>query len=198
MTVYSLPSAYQQVEYIGTDWWQYIDTWITSNNNNSFEMSIWGCSWSNWYILSQGNNSLRTQWTNYIRWFTRNCNIAWWFTSWEENKVEFWYNYLRINWVDGSKVNDSDSAAWNIRLFCRNTDTITWAIVKVWYCKIWDSSSNLVWLFVACYRKSDGVIWMYNTVNSTFYPNNWSGNFTKWDDVKKGTIINMVYISKLQ
>ncbi|MBR5312208.1 MAG: hypothetical protein IKU40_04925 [Clostridia bacterium] len=37
--------------------------------------------------------------------------------------------------------------------------------------------------FVPCYRKSDGVIGLYDTVGSTFYTNKGTGSFTKGADV---------------
>ena len=37
--------------------------------------------------------------------------------------------------------------------------------------------------FLACYRKSDGVIGMYDTVNNEFYTNAGTGTFTKGNDV---------------
>ena len=46
----------------------------------------------------------------------------------------------------------------------------------------------LVRNFVPCYRKSDGVIGMYDTVNSVFYTNAGSGSFTKGNDCQNVVI----------
>jgi hypothetical protein len=51
-----------------------------------------------------------------------------------------------------------------------------------YYVKIWQWNAQVRDL-VPCYRKSDSVIWMYDTVNDVFYTNDWSWTFTKWPDV---------------
>lgn len=53
---------------------------------------------------------------------------------------------------------------------------------RIFECKITDSNS-LIRDFVPCYRKSDGVIGMYDIVTQEFYTNAGSGTFLKGDDV---------------
>lgn len=191
MTDYSLPIQYQEVEYIQATWTQYIDTWVVSNHWNSFEMSVyWDTPWWDGHILSQGNNSIREASSRVVRWFSRNYNYTWILTSDIYNKLEFWLNYLKINWVDASPTADSDNAVWNVRLFCSNLNTTQCATLKMAYCKIWDSNNELVRRFVPCYRISDGVIWLYDTVNNTFYTNDGTGTFWKWGNVIARDTIN--------
>lgn len=53
---------------------------------------------------------------------------------------------------------------------------------NVYSFKIYDSG-NLSVNYIPCYRKSDGVIGFYDTVNNVFKVNNGGGTFTKGPDV---------------
>jgi len=59
-------------------------------------------------------------------------------------------------------------------------------------CKIWYNSftinGNKVLEFIPCYRKSDGEIGMYDTISQTFYTNQGTGEFLKGDDVFSDTV----------
>ena len=69
--------------------------------------------------------------------------------------------------------------------------------VKVWYVRIYIAPANgateLAYEFVPCYRKSDGVIGMYETVNDEFiYTNQGAGTITKGLDIV-GVSPNLMY-----
>lgn len=53
---------------------------------------------------------------------------------------------------------------------------------KLYYAKV-RVDDELVRYMIPCYRKSDGVIGMYDLINDKFYTNTGSGTFTKGDDV---------------
>ncbi len=55
---------------------------------------------------------------------------------------------------------------------------------KIYFTKIYDND-KLVRNFVPCYRKSDGVIGLYDKVENKFYTNGGTGNFIKGADVNK-------------
>ena len=55
---------------------------------------------------------------------------------------------------------------------------------KIYFTKIYDND-KLVRNFVPCYRKSDGVIGLYDKVENKFYTNGGTGNFVKGADVNK-------------
>ena len=49
--------------------------------------------------------------------------------------------------------------------------------------RYWDKDNNLIRDMITCYRKSDGVIGMYDFCSKTFFTNAGSGSFTKGADV---------------
>ena len=57
------------------------------------------------------------------------------------------------------------------------------SISKIYYFKIYDNNNNLICDLVPCYRKSDGVIGMYDLVSDVFRTNLGTGTFTKGPDV---------------
>ena len=56
------------------------------------------------------------------------------------------------------------------------------APMTLYYWKIWDDN-NLLRDFVPCYRKSDGVIGLYDRVEGKFYTNKGTGTFLKGNDI---------------
>jgi hypothetical protein len=55
---------------------------------------------------------------------------------------------------------------------------------QIKYCKIWDNQ-NLIRNFIPCYRKSDGVIGLYDLVEGKFYTNSGIGDFLKGESLKR-------------
>lgn len=53
---------------------------------------------------------------------------------------------------------------------------------RIYYLKIYDNNI-LIRNFVPCYRKSDGVIGLYDKVNNKFYRNKGTGTFTKGNNI---------------
>ena len=49
--------------------------------------------------------------------------------------------------------------------------------------KFWSDPNTLSYDFVPCYRKSDSVAGVYDTINKVFYTNNGSGTFAVGADV---------------
>ena len=54
---------------------------------------------------------------------------------------------------------------------------------RIYACKIYDENGVKIREFIPCYRKSDSVIGMYDTINQTFYTNAGTGAFTKGSDI---------------
>lgn len=54
---------------------------------------------------------------------------------------------------------------------------------QVYYLKYWDKDNNLICDLVPCYRKSDGVIGMYDVARKIFLTNVGTGSFTKGANV---------------
>lgn len=73
----------------------------------------------------------------------------------------------------------------------RYLDTASYSL---YWCKIW-YLGNLVRDFVPCYRKEDGEVGLYDTVNDEFYKNEGTGQFIKGSEVGGGLpYIRLEYI----
>lgn len=73
----------------------------------------------------------------------------------------------------------------NLLLFAQNYNgSARWGGARqIHYFKYYDKTDTLICDLVPCYRKSDGVIGMYDIVRNTFLTNAGSGAFTKGADV---------------
>ncbi len=200
----TLPSEYQEVEYIESSWTQYIDTWLAIKDwfkiicNTEFVswgtlMALWWYLWQSWWIY------YRLYW-----WVSNTGKWLYWFlgnfsndlgnsslnTKYKlELQIKSWNNYF--------KVNDTTIASWtetfstsltgNIWVLAGYADDVSWKwnkwSAKMYDYKIRDNGWTLVRDFIPCYRKSDDVIWLYDLVNDTFYTNAWTWTFTKWPDI---------------
>ena len=200
-----LPSAYQEVEWIGRNGNNYIDTWWVPKYATAFEVKVWykiSTTWTRYWIISNYN-------ADNLNWeFSYEINAS--------NKVRFFWQYnpwqelISSNTLNTSDFNDivlKNNTGWSLSITL-NWPVTSWTIANIWYqnisaylfidralrwstftansfisyCKIYESWT-LIRDFVPCYRKSDSVIWMYDLVNNQFYTNSWSGTFTKWPDV---------------
>lgn len=197
-----LPSTYQEVEYIQSSWSQKIDTWITPNDATYWfecKFNITNTSWDWWIMMAC------TQSVNHWRfglWGYSTSNFQTWIywtadnittitpATWVDYTAIVNYNWdgkTSINWTVRSTLSPQSSmtysTAWTI--FCYSYGTNSYArygSFKLYYMKIWHWTT-LERELIPCYRKSDNVIWMYDTVNNQFYTNSWSWTFTKWQDI---------------
>ena len=187
-----LPSIYQEVEYIESSGTQYINTGYTPTTNTWFsvEYSIVSYPWT----------------YNTVFWcrkeYNQNCYYIWytsskWYYGFGNNHIDpspinlrNTTNTITYNWTtisDGtnsSNVSVSTSPQWNLYIFAGNWN---WSASEFSAIKLYSFELTENWTtvrkFIPCYRKSDGVIWMYDLVNWVFYTNAGSGTFTKWSDV---------------
>ena len=196
-----LPSAYQEVEWIQSSWTQYIDTWVTAPTNylqtymkiNPQTVSGWSedyrAGWAyNW-------NRANVHYFGYGRYKLYAGFWGWDYNTWIGLVANTLYE-ITMTANNGSwSVNMNGSTAswtysWTVSinrpffLFRNNENWSAWA---GWTFKIYSfQMTTFNWLvrdFVPCYRKSDSVIWMFDTVNKVFYTNSWTWTFTKWSDV---------------
>lgn len=182
-----LPREYQEVEYIQSTWIQRIDTWVSANTNTKAEIklnsqyinesAIFWARWSlNWYFLMFFNS--------YIRWHSASeANISCSLNTDYTIQTENWK--VTINWTAYTNTPSSSILTWyNIGLFAtwNQAQAYTRWRFKCYYFKILNWPT-LIRDFVPCYRKSDGVIGLYDLVNNQFYTNSGSGAFIKWPNV---------------
>jgi hypothetical protein len=201
-----LPNSYQQVEYIESSWTQYIDSLYNPNWNTQIKCKFahnehatdtpvfWArtSSSTNQYILwshpaeytgssvSDALFSAPSSWsgTAYDKQLTKLAQ--WTVIEFEYSKI--WWKYWSQTWTWSL----SWSSTWvNMIIFWLRSGTSVDSRKfsgKMRYFQIYDNGI-LVRDLVPCYRKSDGVIGMYDKANYKFYTNSWSGTFTKWPDV---------------
>lgn len=92
-------------------------------------------------------------------------------------------------YVNGTKYGQSSTQfadnGLNLYLFARNANGVANdnSTGKVYGLKIYKDGVNIDRDFVPCYRKSDNVVGLYDTINGVFYTNSGTGTFTKGGDV---------------
>ena len=201
---------YQKVEWIWTSWTQFINTNLFAQSNHQIETKIavnrtiasWDAVslfWSYWNVTPP------SQWAslwNYLhlttlnnKWYIwrNNSEVNWWSFSWtiwnvytvvfndsSSNVVVNWSTVWSSSWcVNYPSTTLAISVRWTTQ-----QSRINWWYYNFYYFKIYDKNTwKYVREMIPCYRKSDNVIWMFDTVNKVFYTNNGTWSFTKWPDV---------------
>lgn len=194
---------YQRVEYIESSWTQYIDTNYIPQTNTRFYIRastkwvaehtwLFGCrsqSSSNPF-LSYIENTYNWS-SNVIRVDVN--NITW----------DTWYRWTTNTpfTIDIDSVNRTVSVNWNI-VSRYNNFTASFSSVSIWLFtmhwwwswtmwyrfpiawRIYECKIYQAWILIRnycpVYRKSDNVVWLFDSVNKVFYTNNWTWSFTKW------------------
>lgn len=188
---------YQKVEYIQSSGTQWIDTWVYATNNTKFQIKMmplenqwdvlfWEHPWSDtadyrlfnasWYLY------LDFPWWSWS-WNRINLNSSYWTIN-TLKEFECWNFYVKNVWDSSNII--SWSTIWSFttsQTLKLNKWSSNIAKTRCYYIKIWSNSTTQVREMYPCYRKSDWVIWMYDTINKKFYTNSWSWVFTKWPNV---------------
>ena len=191
-----LPDEYRQVEYIESSGTQYIDTGhYPSSNNDELEIQanyvggntvacLFGTFENNYYYYQLN----KTATANQFRLITYRGDVFYTFENYASKHTYLLEgNKLYIDnteVVTGSGTVDFESQT--MYLFARNNSGTpnqfgSW---RIYSCKI-KTSDILVRDFVPCYRISDNVAGLYDTVNDIFYTNQGTGAFT-YGEVQEG------------
>ena len=186
VTASRLPSAYQEVEWIESDWGQYIDTWVKASNTISTELvmrpntsytSEYAIFWDAWsasalFLMEYQWNYRLHNWGNYWD-FVAVSNAQ---TTIETNSTWITINGTSYTLTAGSSYSNN-----NIHLFDAYNSS------KRWHFKVYSfqmSNNNvLVRDFVHCYEIATTTIGLYDVVNWVFYTNQGSWAFTKGGNV---------------
>lgn len=191
-----LPAAYQEVEYITSNWswnsWQHIDIWYKPKNTTKIEFKIswWTQYWSYQIFWEDTNRSSWDAWcsivTDTYSWNWPASSATHWFSDWNTHTWVLDNTWLYKDWslIHSWRAWQTFSSNVTMAIFClhRSSSYIEHAAYSFYYLRIyeWDS---LLYNFLPCYRKSDDVIWLYDLVWQQFYTNQWSGSFSKGNDV---------------
>ena len=202
-TSFVVPAEYKRIEYIQSDWWQYIDTNYTPTTSTHFYIKassqwvanktwLFGCrnsSTTNARFLSYieltyngSSNVIRVDvWNrNWNTWKTRSANTP--FTI----DVNLPNNIVKVNWSTiWTSISLSTSNIPTMALFA-NHDRTEWYLYpiawRIYECQIY-TWTTLQRDFYPVYRRSDNVVWLFDRVNKVFYTNNGTWSFTKWPDL---------------
>ena len=191
---YSIPNMYQRVEYIEGTGTQYINTgvslfstsshrilidfmptslynyntiWGSSYDGNTFEAWIYstGSLAGRYNSVLYGSNNTITNNTRYLIDFRRNSDGA-------------MSKYLDNSFIGSGTAADKITDA-SFYLFLSGSD---YGKYKLYDCTLYQDG-KIVSKLIPCYRKSDGVVGVYDVVSSTFKVNNGTGTFTKGANV---------------
>lgn len=187
-----LPSAYQEVEYIESSWTQFIETDVNSltapfkvevkymkqNTDTSDQTLVWQRQL--WKFVNIYNNYYENLWSDTASWSASGDNdIHTIITDSSNGLYKDWV--LLVSWTSWNR-----SSSYNALIFAFSEDS---AANAKWFLKgrIYEvkiiSNNALYRHYIPCYRKSDGVIGMYEIVAGVFKTNSWSWTFTKWGDI---------------
>ena len=202
-----LPSAYQRVEYIESTGTQYIlfDDLIDNNASNlaKYEFDI-DCECTGWNGTNATNivvgiSSDPGCWLGFnhnIEKILMGTNNGCYFTDKASDRMQYHYSfengYGKFERNDGATITrefSKNGSQTKLCLFsCASSASnpseynIFRSLFKL-YSFYLTREGTPKYNMIPCYRKSDNVIGLYNTVDETFYTNNGTGTFNKGSDV---------------
>lgn len=195
-----LPSAYQEVEYIESTGTQYIDTGMKFKQNNSVEIEIQGLENTSAKIFGSRSSATSNNFSILTGLVGGTLSLVTDFQNYQNNRLSVNItNALSDKYtikINNSKmcINETEQAIstytnfttpGNVYIFSASGTYPAGYVnvsTKLYSCKMW-TGTTLVRNFVPCYRKSDNVIGLYDTVNNTFYTNAGTGDFSKGNDI---------------
>lgn len=184
-----------------------VDFQYTSISHNNMILWVWSDSNQNEVIFCLYPGIIDSSNRNYYSFATADSNQQWqevrYHTSIQNDTVrrrhilKNWiYEIYNSNWTLAERKTSSCTISkrsnHSMWLFCWWwNDTNSWNLKSKWklYSCIIKEWASIKKYFVPCYRKVDGVIWLYDLINLTFHTNIWTWTFTKWPNVNNDHII---------
>lgn len=193
---------FQEVEYIESTGTQHIDTGYVPNNNTRTVCDIMWTQFNNSYWGGFGAGASSTSrafecyvYSSYVNWnfynhsygadgslgYRGSTNTRYHIDA---NKSVFTiYNSSGTQLKQITAQDGTFTAPYTMYLFGLHRSSSGHGYVRFYgHVYIYDNGT-LIREFVPCYRKSDGVIGMWDKVNKQFYTNGGTGTFTKGGDV---------------
>lgn len=205
---------YQETESIEGTGTQYLDTGLVDtegwNAEIEFDLSKFGSSVSKWSEIIGTNVQLNG--TYYRSYFAINNSHSFVLDVYSDYnnsthlaELNKKYNvkastfsgngYLIVNdttYKTTSVTFSAHDGAEEISIFKKNVNgKNSIASGKIYYCKFYDASKNLIRDFVPCYNKSRGTVGMYDLVNNKFHPGSGTGAFKKGNDITENRLSNI-------
>ena len=200
-----IPGEYQEVEYIESDGSQYINTNIAPSDSTGIYaiLSSNDVSTDSVYFGSRkGSGDTRFWIANKDRqvYYGWNSNTFRQETIYTDSINRISLNYLNdrkmiFNDEIVKKIDNTLSSSNNlpIYLFATNIDNDASykSKLRLYELKI-SANSNIIHDYIPCYKKDDGEIGLYDTIDNTFYENQGTGAFNKGSDVSYVTSQTLV------
>ena len=169
-----LPSGYIQVEWIEGTGIQYIDTEVpptadlvteiqfTPSTDGLSENAILGSTWAlNGYFLMFYQNNVRYHSGG------KSVDIST-FNASDKNTIICSYNSVIVNGITYPVAATTTNSTDTIYLFSTHNPSGGLGKYKLHYCKM-TNSGGVLHEFIPCYRVTDGIGGIYDTVTKTFY-----------------------------
>lgn len=215
-----LPDAYQQLDYIESSGTQYIDTEVPSGNNNlKFEIQYSMVKFPDYGKYAGIFGAYQAETSNATRMIyngingggarslvyvnsiangsglidnsARSLNIIYTETLERVGNTTRYTSNSFSGVLEKSNVAGGSTLNSNIAVFAQNATGSIASSMKLYYFKIYDKGVKIR-DFIPCYRKSDGVIGLYDKVTSTFFKNKGTGSFVKGNEVDEITSQNVL------
>lgn len=180
--------SYQQVEYIQSTGTQYINTQYIPSSNTSIEIKASSSSTTNVCLYCARGSGHTNTYTAFLLGGTSlrvdYYNTTYSITTTTRERVYIYKQNKNLVYVDDVLLKTMPeaefSSGYNMYLMASHNEEngiSNKGPIKLYYCKIWDGET-IVRDFIPCYRKSDNVVGLYDTVNDVFYTNAGIGVFT--------------------
>lgn len=203
--VNKIPAVYQEVEYLESTGTQWINAGVTTNDIDTVEckLAIANLSGGNQYFVGTRNQSATA--IGYCLYFTSHNGVNYYPLRWvndgagvmplkneifttktefKNGECKFFYNdalrdtnrtYSKLDYASGKDIYISA---------LRNADGVASYISYARYYNVKFSKDDvLVRDFIPCYRKTDNVAGMYDTVSGQFFTNQGTGEFVTGQEV---------------
>ena len=193
-----IDNRYQRVEYIESTGTQYIDTGVIPTIDTTVECEIAQHTGDRFIY---GSRTSATASDKHTFNFSTNNQIYPQLWSSNTDAISYRYNLGDVvtikNGKDGAFVNGALVKSYTgvtftestlpMYLFGLNTpaEVVTKRsfVGRIYFFKIWEKGT-LIRDYVPCYRKSDGVIGLYEKVSGNFYTNAGTNSFIKGEDIE--------------
>lgn len=189
----ALPDTYQRVEYIQTDGAQLINLGKVGDTVATYDIAFiddshrqlmgyggsgteyWGAYNPSYYEAGGATGNITTT-TSQRRTIT-------WTYNFRDGVGGLDFDGKHINSAPSKSVDDNEYKLFNI---LDDASAQYGCACKLYGLQMWHYG-NLIRNLIPCYRKSDNVIGLFDTVGMTFYTNKGTGSFTKGANVETGT-----------
>ncbi len=176
-----LPSSYQYVDYVQSSGTQYINTGVKATSKTALEIDAKTTTGTSTFGVALGDNNFNLTSNGVNEYFYWGSSGAVGYTSTyiaQKNRYKLDQGKCYINGNLVATTSGTFNSNRDIYLFGRNGSNALddAGTTYIYGCKIWEDGF-LVRNYIPCYRISDSVIGLYDTITGVFYTNAGTGTF---------------------